>query len=87
MTRELGRCSDFDSCLTLVGLVVPNDTNSRTRSSMSDHVTGYSPDYGTFDAAFGMCRGSSAPITAPNASKTAKISNRFIKVICIVLFQ
>jgi hypothetical protein len=73
--------------LTLVGLVVPNDTNSRTRSSMSDHVTGYSPDYGTFDAAFGMCRGSSAPITAPNASKTAKISNRFIKVICIVLFQ
>jgi hypothetical protein len=42
----------------LVGFVMPDGTaSSSTRSSMSGHVTGDSPDYGTFDAALGICRG------------------------------
>jgi hypothetical protein len=44
--------------LTLVGLVMSDDTpSSCTRSSVSDHVTGNSPDYGAFDAALGIRRG------------------------------
>jgi len=43
--------------LTLVGLVMPDDTpSSGTRSSVPGHMTGHSADNGTFDATLGICR-------------------------------
>jgi hypothetical protein len=44
--------------LTLVSFMVPNDTPCRgAHSTMTGHMTRYSPDYCAFNAPLGVCRG------------------------------
>jgi hypothetical protein len=51
--REPRRLPILVRVLTLVGLVMPDDTPStRARSSVADHMTGDSPDDGAFNAAW-----------------------------------